>query len=131
MIQIGRLCVKITGRDSGRKCVVVDIINNNLVLIDGQTRRRKCNIRHLEPLKQAIDIKKGAPHDIVAKEFKKLGIEVLETKPKKKTEKPKKIRKVKEKPAEAKEAKSAQEKKPKKEAAAKKKEEKPAAKKKK
>ena len=47
MIEIGRLCVKIAGRDAGKKCVVVDVVNDNTVLIDGETRRRNCNIKHL------------------------------------------------------------------------------------
>ena len=50
MFEIGRLCVKIAGRDAGLKCLVVEVIDDNYVLIDGQTRRRKCNIKHLEPV---------------------------------------------------------------------------------
>lgn len=92
MFEIGRLCVKLAGRDAGLKCVVVDILEDKFVLIDGQTRRRKCNIIHLEPLSQALSIEKGASHDSVAKAFKELGIELKTTKPKPKTEKLKKIR---------------------------------------
>ena len=97
MIEIGRLCIKTAGRDAGCKCVVVDILDDKFVLIDGETRRRKCNILHLEPLKEVIKIKKGAPHEDVKAEFKKLKLGVRETKPKEKKEKPKKVRKKKEK----------------------------------
>ena len=69
MIQIGRVCVKIAGRDAGKKCVIVDILDDNYVLIDGETRRRKCNILHLEPLKEVIKIKKKASHEEIKKEF--------------------------------------------------------------
>jgi len=93
MIEIGRLCIKIAGRDANRKCVIVDILDDNLVLIDGNVRRRKCNINHLELLGETIKIKKGASHDIVKQEFKKLKLDVWETKPKKVGEKPKKLRK--------------------------------------
>lgn len=93
--QIGRICVKIAGRDAGKKCVIVDVLENNLVLIDGQTRRRKCNIMHLEPLNEIIELDKGASHEEVAKEFKKLGIELKETKKKTSAEKPAKSRSVK------------------------------------
>lgn len=93
MIEIGRLCVKIAGRDAGKKCLIVDIIDDNHVLIDGETRRRKCNIGHLELLDEVAKIKKGASHDEIIKEFKKKGWEVKTTKPKPKTEKPKKVRK--------------------------------------
>lgn len=97
MIEIGRLCVKISGRDARRKCIVVDIIGKNNVLIDGDVRRRKCNIAHLEPLDKIIKIKKNASHNVVATEFKKLKLPVWSTKPKPKTEKPKKVRKKREK----------------------------------
>jgi len=93
MIEIGRLCVKLAGRDAGLKCVVVDILDDKFVLIDGETRRRKCNILHLEPLKDVIKIKKKASHEEVKKEFEKLGLKVWETKPKQKAERPRKKRK--------------------------------------
>ena len=95
MIEIGRLCLKTSGRDAGCGCIIVDILDEHYVLIDGQTRRRKCNILHLEPLKDVIKIKKGASHEVVKVEFEKLGLEVRETKPKEKKERPKKVRKKK------------------------------------
>ncbi len=92
MIEIGRLCVKTAGRDSGCKCAVIEILDDNYVMIDGETRRRKCSVAHLEPLDQVIQIEKNAPHSAVSKEFEKLGLKVRETKPKEKTERPKKLR---------------------------------------
>ncbi|MBN1157255.1 50S ribosomal protein L14e [Candidatus Woesearchaeota archaeon] len=100
VFEIGRVCVKIAGRDSNRRCVIVDTVDDKIVLIDGDVRRRKCNVIHLEPLDSVIKIKKGASHSEVAKEFKDLGFNVWETKPRKTAERPKKVRKVKEKPAE-------------------------------
>ncbi|MBI2208678.1 50S ribosomal protein L14e [Candidatus Woesearchaeota archaeon] len=88
MIEIGRLCVKTAGRDAGLKCVIVDILDNKFVLIDGETRRRKCNILHLEPLKDVIKVKKNASHEDIRKEFEKLGLKAMDTKPKQKTERP-------------------------------------------
>ena len=93
MIEIGRLAVKTAGRDAGLKCVVVDILDDKFVLIDGETRRRKCNILHLEPLKEVIKINKNAPHEAIKKEFEKLGLKTRETKPKQKTERPRRKRK--------------------------------------
>lgn len=100
MFDVGRICVKIAGRDAGQKCVVVEVIDNNYVLVDGMTRRRKCNKLHLEPTMQLIDIKDKASHDVVAKAFKELGLEVKTKKSKAKTVKPKRIVKssLKEKP---------------------------------
>ena len=89
MFDVGRICVKLAGRDANKVCLVVDVLDENYVMIDGQTRRRKCNIIHLEPLEQKIKISKKASHDVVVKELKKAGIAVSEEKVKrtKKTEK--------------------------------------------
>lgn len=92
MIEVGRLCVKLAGRDAGRKCVIVDVIDKNFVLVDGETRRRKCNVCHLEPLGQVLSIDKGCSHDVVVSAFKNLGIELKETKKKERTARPVKLR---------------------------------------
>jgi len=96
VLKIGRLCMKIAGRDSRNKCVIVDVVDDTYVLIDGQVRRKKCNIKHLEPLNQVLEIKKGAAHEEVVQAFKKLNIEIRERKSKEKTERPRKQRKRKE-----------------------------------
>lgn len=83
-MEIGRLCVKIAGRDANGLCVIVDILDKNCVMIDGNVRRRKCNVLHLEPLDEVLKIKKGASHSEVASEFKKLKLDVWEKKAKKK-----------------------------------------------
>ncbi len=92
MIEIGRVCVKLAGRDAGKKCVIIDNTDNNFVLIDGETRRRKCNVSHLEPLNKTVKISKNASHSDVVKVFKDMGIELKEKKPKKASEKPKSSR---------------------------------------
>ena len=92
-IEIGRLEIKIAGRDAGCKCVIIDILDDNYVLIDGETRRRRCNILHLEPLNQILNIQKDATHGDVARVLKEIEIEARQTKPKIKTERPKKKRK--------------------------------------
>ncbi len=89
----GQLCVKLAGRDAGRKCVIVEILDKNFVTIDGNVRRRKCNKIHLIPLKETVDIKNKASHSDVITAFKKLKLDVWETKPKKAGERPRKIRK--------------------------------------
>lgn len=86
MFKIGRLCLKIAGRDAGLKCIVVEVIDNNYVLIDGQTRRRKCNIKHLEPLDKVLKVKKGVSHGDIVKELRKEGVEVKEIVKRKKKE---------------------------------------------
>lgn len=107
MIDIGRLCVKISGKDAGAYCVVVDKVDDNFVIIDGNVKRKRCNIRHLEPMEEILDIKKGASTATVHEAMKKLKIKIKTTKPKKKeTIKPvKKRTKKKEKVKETKEKK--------------------------
>ena len=90
--EIGRLCVKVAGRDAGLKCVVVDVLDSVHVLIDGETRRRKCNVKHLEPLDKVLDVKKSASRSDVKKAFKGLGVELTDSKPKKAGERPKKVK---------------------------------------
>ena len=73
---IGRICVKTMGREAGKYCVVVDIIDKNYVLIDGlKVRRRRVNYKHIEPLPDKIDINKGAKHEEVLSAIKKAKLE--------------------------------------------------------
>lgn len=95
MIEIGRIVVKIAGRDAGKKGAVIDIIDKTYVLVDGQIRRKRCNVTHLEPMSEKISIEKNASHEAVVSELKKAGINVAEKKSKQKAEKPKKTRKIK------------------------------------
>lgn len=98
MIKKGRVCIKTAGRDAGRVCIVIEEQENNFVLIDGETRRKKCNVKHLEPLKKVIDMKTGN-HDEVKQLLKKeMNITVIDTKPKESKQKPRKIRKSTEEP---------------------------------
>ncbi len=92
MFEVGRVCMKIAGRDAGKKCVVVDVLDKGYVLVDGETRRRKVNARHLEPLMQVVDVKRGASHGEVAGV---LGMKVKEKKVKQKTQRPRRVRRAK------------------------------------
>lgn len=83
LFETGRLCVKIAGRDAGKKCLVLDQLDANYVMVDGQTRRRKVNIKHLEALPELIEIARNASPDAVREVFDKLGLKVIESKPKK------------------------------------------------
>jgi large subunit ribosomal protein L14e len=71
-VAVGRVCVKLNGRETGQKCVIVDVIDKNFVLVTGPkklsgVRRRRTNVKHLEPTAETIDIKKGASDEDVAK----------------------------------------------------------------
>jgi large subunit ribosomal protein L14e len=57
-IEVGRICVKIAGREAGEKCVIVEVIDDKFVEVVGTSmKNRKCNIKHLEPVDQTIEIK--------------------------------------------------------------------------
>ncbi|MHA1629095.1 MAG: 50S ribosomal protein L14e [Candidatus Heimdallarchaeota archaeon] len=72
MIDIGRIVVKIAGREALRKAVVVDIIDKNFVLITGppaltSIKRRRVNIKHIEPTSKKLEItRKATDADVLA-----------------------------------------------------------------
>ncbi len=108
MVEVGSVCVKIAGRDAGKVCVVMGKVDDTFVLIDGCTRKRKCNVRHLHLLDKKVKVTKSTSTSDVKKLLKKEGFSVVETKKKAKKEKstkPVKKRKVKpKKPKKKKEA---------------------------
>ncbi|MEM3580883.1 MAG: 50S ribosomal protein L14e [Candidatus Bathyarchaeia archaeon] len=78
-VEVGRICVKICGREAGKKCVIVDMIDKSFVLVTGPrsvtgVKRRRANINHLEPLAEKIDIKRGASDEEVIEALKKKGL---------------------------------------------------------
>ena len=105
IFEVGRLCVKIAGRDAGRTCVVVEAVGNGYVIVDGDVRRKKVNIKHLEPLEKTVSVKSKASSADVKKAFEKEGLSVWETKAKKAAERPRKHKAKKEAPVEEKKAK--------------------------
>ncbi len=57
-IEPGRVCIKLRGRDAGKKCVIKEIIDHNFVEVVSAARKkpRRANISHLEPLDQIVDV---------------------------------------------------------------------------
>lgn len=86
MFEIGRLCMKIAGREAGKYCVVVKKMDEKFVMITGPreltaVKRRRCNVNHLEPMLDVLSIKSDASDSDVLKAYqkanltKKLGLE--------------------------------------------------------
>ena len=74
-MEIGRVCIKIAGKEAGKLCVVVDKLDRNFVIVDSPyVKRRRCNIRHLEPTEHVIKISKGAESKEVEKALKKANL---------------------------------------------------------
>jgi len=70
-IEVGRICVKQVGRENGKKCVVIDVMDKSFVLVTGPKKitgikRRRVNINHVMPLEDKIEVKRGASDDEVA-----------------------------------------------------------------
>ena len=73
MIEVGRVCVKLRGREAGKVCVIIKKVDNKFVLVDGpEVKRRRCNIAHLELLPKVIEIKEDAPHEEVIEKLKQI-----------------------------------------------------------
>ena len=107
MIEVGRLCFKIAGREAGRLAVIIDVIDNNYVLIDGLVRRKKCNVSHLVPLGTVLKIKKSAATADVHKAM--IDSKIIDEVPKKGVKKERKEKNVKKHVKRVKEAKPVKE----------------------
>ncbi len=77
-IEVGRICVKLTGREAGRKCIILDVMDKSFILITGPkavtgVRRRRTNINHVEPLQEKIELKRSASEEEVTAALKSSG----------------------------------------------------------
>ena len=69
-IEVGRVCVKVAGRESGRKCIIVDVMDKSFVVVTGPkkvtgVKRRRVNINHVAPTEDVIQVKRGASDEEV------------------------------------------------------------------
>lgn len=85
-IDVGRICIKLSGREAGRKCVIIDVIDKNFVLVTGPfkvtgVKRRRVNVNHIEPTEVKVDVKKGDDDEKVSEALNKAGkLEEMKTK---------------------------------------------------
>lgn len=78
MMNVGRVCTKLAGREAGKKCVIVEVVNKNFVVVTGPptltgVKRRRCNVKHFEPHETIIPIEKGASDEEIEKKIKEAG----------------------------------------------------------
>lgn len=76
-ISIGRVCVKLAGRNAGKYCIITKIINDTFVEITGPKKlngikTKRCNVQHLEPLEFLLNIKENATEAQIEKELQRL-----------------------------------------------------------
>jgi large subunit ribosomal protein L14e len=56
------------GREAGKRCVIVEVIDESFVLVTGPkavsgVKRRRANVKHLQPLEELLQISKGASEE--------------------------------------------------------------------
>jgi large subunit ribosomal protein L14e len=60
------VCVKTQGREKGHKCVIIDVIDRNFVVVTGpDVKRRRVNMDHIIPLDETVVIRRNAPDEEV------------------------------------------------------------------
>lgn len=75
ILEVGRVCRKVKGREAGKYCVVVEKPEKGSVLVDGRDiRRKKTSTHQLEPLPVVLKIKKGTETKDVVKALEKEGL---------------------------------------------------------
>ncbi|MFQ5977103.1 MAG: 50S ribosomal protein L14e [Candidatus Heimdallarchaeota archaeon] len=76
--EIGRIAVKTAGREAAQKAVIIDFIDSTFVLITGagisKIKRRRANMKHLEPTTNVLEIKKGASDSDIQKALEAAGL---------------------------------------------------------
>jgi large subunit ribosomal protein L14e len=78
-LDIGRVCIKISGREAGKYCVVLKVGKDKesaFAWITGPkllsgVKRRRANIGHLEPTPYKLDVKEDATDEEVISAFEK------------------------------------------------------------
>ena len=70
-MDVGRICLKLTGREAGSRCVIVDVVDRNYVIVTGPlevtgVRRRRVNMSHLQPLDEVVEISRNASDEEIA-----------------------------------------------------------------
>ena len=60
-MDIGRVCLKTKGREQGERCVVLEVLDRNFVIIVGpNVKRRRVNMNHIRPLDEAVTLQRNA-----------------------------------------------------------------------
>ena len=84
VLEIGRVCMKITGREAGKYAVVIKPAaktkdEKSFVLVTGPklltgVKRRKCNIEHLKATGHKLEVAENATDEEVIAAYEKAGL---------------------------------------------------------
>lgn len=80
MVKVGDVALKTAGRDAGNLCVLVDILDEKYAVVDGNVRRRKCNMKHLVFLGKDVSLGKNSTRQDILNALKKSGFKFEEIK---------------------------------------------------
>ncbi len=78
-IEVGRVCIKQFGRETGKKCVIIDVMDKSFVLVTGPkkvtgVRRRRTNINHIEPTQVKLELTRGASDEEITSVLEAAGM---------------------------------------------------------
>jgi large subunit ribosomal protein L14e len=90
LFEVGRVCIKTSGRHAGKYVVVVEKIDKNYVMVNGEGKKKKSNLKHLEPLNISIKVNKDDSSENIVKLLKEKGCKIKT--PKKHQITPKKVK---------------------------------------
>ena len=80
MSLVGSVCLKLAGRDANRFCVIVEELDTKMVLVDGDTRRKKCSLRHLKVFPKKVSVTSKSSTEDVRKALSGAGVALSERK---------------------------------------------------
>jgi len=77
-IEVGRICVKEAGREQGKKCVIIDVMDKSFILVTGPKnltgiKRRKVNLDHVVALDDKVEVIRGASDEEVTQALEAAG----------------------------------------------------------
>lgn len=78
-LEVGRVCMKVAGREAGGYCVVLKNPVKSFVFVTGPkiltgVKRRNSNLSHLEPTQYIVEISADASDDQVVAALQKSGL---------------------------------------------------------
>jgi len=70
-VEVGRICVKTAGRENGKKCVIVDVMDKSFAMVTGPkvvtgVKRKRVNLSHIMLLQDRIEVARGASDEEVS-----------------------------------------------------------------
>lgn len=77
-VEVGRICLKIAGRETGKKCVIIDVMDKSFALVTGPkkvtgVKRKRVNLNHITVLQDKLEIKRGASDEEVTQSLEAAG----------------------------------------------------------